>query len=151
MTRWRRVARGVRFTVARWLGIGISAVLLRLVDAGLRRSGYRAVCRWLLRWSPAPSRTPDVLRARAFARVVNYTAARPHIQANCIRRSLVLWWLLRWARLSSQVRIGVNLDGGHAWVEHGGEVVNDAPEVAAQYAILYDDQLSPELMSRFKG
>lgn len=68
------------------------------------------------------------------------TAARYNgVWANCLKKSLVLWWLLRRQGISSELRIGVQrLEGkfsAHAWVECDGVVLNDRPDVRQQFAM----------------
>jgi Transglutaminase-like superfamily len=59
--------------------------------------------------------------------------------ANCLRRSLTLWYLLRCQGIESDLRIGVRRsDAGefqaHAWVEHNGAVLNDRQDIHTLYA-----------------
>lgn len=58
--------------------------------------------------------------------------------ATCLRKSLVLWYLLRLQGIAAQLQIGTRLDGGefqaHAWVEYQGYVVGDRQEVQQYYA-----------------
>ncbi len=120
----------------------------------LRRLHYRRTSRWLMRTSPPPDPArDDHTRARLLAIAVDTASMHRVVDVTCLRRSLVLWWLMRWLRLPSDVRLAFRLtpDGhadGHAWVEHHGRVINDLPDVAAQYPILYHDRLSPETLSR---
>lgn len=142
---WRRLP--IRYQIL--TGRVLAAVLLKLIDTGLQRVGYRRLCRWLIRLSPKPVATRvDMPRARAIATIINQSAESPPVEVNCLRRSVALWYLLRWMRLPSAIRIGLNPDGGHAWVEHGNRVINDTSDVVSQYAILYGDELSPEVISR---
>jgi hypothetical protein len=142
---WRRIP--LQFKV--WLGRFIALIVLHLISCGLNMMGYRRLCRLLMATSPAPNTKQVSLgRARMIARVVNRVAKSRYARMNCIRRSLALWWILRWVRLDSQVQIGINLDEGHAWVEHGGAVVNDRPETRSRYTVLYLNDLSPEVVSK---
>jgi hypothetical protein len=62
----------------------------------------------------------------------------------CLTRSLALVWLLRGQGLAGELRIGVRREAGeflaHAWVEHGGTPLNDAPGIARAFAAF--DRLS---------
>jgi hypothetical protein len=133
----------------KWVGFSLStSIMLRLVDLGLMTLGYRRLCRLLLRLSPTPNpKRVDLFRARAAAAVVN-KVAQQYPKMNCIRRSLVLWWMLRWLGLNSALQIGMNPDNGHAWIEHAGRVINDAADVSTHYAIRYQDELTPEVISK---
>jgi len=126
-------------------GLIAAAVLLKLIDLGLRLSGYRRVCRWLLRLSPAPDPTRvDYPHAFAVARIINTAAHHPQVRATCLPRTLLAWWVLRWVGIPSDIRIGVNHDGGHAWIEHNGQVVNDRLNIIDDYTVTYSDELAPE-------
>lgn len=130
----------------RWrFGLVIAFLLLVAVDLALRLFSYRRLCRVLLATSPAPNPARvDLEAALAYGRLVNKAAPR---WITCLRRSLVTWWLMRWGGLSSQVCIGVKLDGGntsHSWVEHHGQVINDAPEIGQLYPIQFSDTLDPD-------
>ncbi len=59
--------------------------------------------------------------------------------ANCLKKSLVLWGLLRYQGIESELRIGVRRETvkfeAHAWVECEGFVLNDTPNVRDRFAM----------------
>jgi hypothetical protein len=61
-------------------------------------------------------------------------------QVSCLRRSLVLIWLLRCHNVRARLRIGVLKSEagllGHAWVDVAGTPVNDIPEHCDTFAPL---------------
>lgn len=127
----------------------IAALLLVMTDAGLRMFGYTVMCRILIALSPSPN--PDRIdpyRANNVGNFVNVIASHPWLKSTCLRRSLVAWWILRWRGIPSEVRFGVNVEEGHAWVEHHGSVINDQPDVASRFRILYGQELMPESIAR---
>jgi len=67
--------------------------------------------------------------------------------ATCLRRSLVLWALLARAGEPAELRVGFRRERGvfeaHAWVEHQGRVLNDAPDVRERYAVPADPLVGP--------
>ncbi|MBK8022510.1 MAG: lasso peptide biosynthesis B2 protein [Chloroflexi bacterium] len=143
--RWYRFKRGAAYWGA--------FLLLKIIDLMLRRMGYRWTSRWLLRLSPSPDPDhEDYTRARLLAIAVDRASVHRVVDVTCLRRSLALWWLMRWLRMPGQVRLAFRMTkgqaDGHAWVEHSGRVVNDLPDVANRYTILYHDQLSPETLGR---
>lgn len=128
-------------------------VLLKWIDLLLKRFGYAGTSRILMRTSPAPKpNIDDYTRARLLAIAVDSAAAHRVVDVTCLRRSLALWWLMRWRRMPAEVRLAFRLKegraDGHAWVQHHGQVINDLPTVAEHYPILYDATLSPEQMSQ---
>lgn len=81
----------------------------------------------------------ELLReAQRTARMVDAAAHYVPYDATCLRRSLVLWWLLRRRGIDSRLRIGVRkeADGilAHAWVECQERVLNDAADISQLYA-----------------
>jgi hypothetical protein len=114
-----------------------------LVVLGLRCFGLR---RLQARLPQGPVRTTSSGdgqagwdQARATARLVEVAARYCLFQPTCLRRSLVLWWLLRRQGLAAKLHIGVNLPEqnrleAHAWVEYQGQVVNDSEDVSRRFA-----------------
>ncbi len=98
----------------------------------------------------APGSSHDINRlVRLLDAAANHHPRKP----TCLRRSLGLKRLLGRRGIASVLRIGVNKDNtkinAHAWVECGGIVINDAPAVASQYALL--PVLTEELLQRIEG
>jgi hypothetical protein len=65
----------------------------------------------------------------------------------CLEESLTLWYLLRERGIAARVRIGVRKENGkfeaHAWVEYGGEALNQNDAMHRHYAAFDED--SPEI------
>lgn len=111
-----------------------SAAILTATWAGLRVAGFR---RWqtVLRWLTFPenhasSTEQDLTNsARAIARMEQSVAGHLFFRANCLERSLTLWWLLQRRGIASELRVGARKEEGrfeaHAWVESGGVALND--------------------------
>jgi hypothetical protein len=59
--------------------------------------------------------------------------------ANCLKKSLVLWWLLRRQGIEGDLQIGVRHEQdkfeAHAWVEYEGVVLNDTQDVRSRFAM----------------
>jgi hypothetical protein len=70
--------------------------------------------------------------------------------ANCLDRSLCLWWLLQRQGWAPDLRIGVRKVEGvleaHAWVEEAGRPLNDFPDVHLRYAA-FEGAVLPERIS----
>jgi len=117
-----------------------SLLLLPLITLLLRAIGL-ARCWALLRWT-AGGRTNGVARGDPAWRgrtvqLVDVAARNLPWQPSCLPRSLVLWFLLRRRGVPAELRIGVQKFQhqlkAHAWVEVDHRVVNDAPDIAAEY------------------
>jgi hypothetical protein len=81
-----------------------------------------------------------ILRATKLSIVVEAAARRRLVNATCLRRSLVLWYLLRQEGIESDLRFGVRKEVGdiigHAWVEIDGSVINDNQEYIKQFTVM---------------
>lgn len=120
-----------------------SVLLLPLIHLALLSLGYYRLRRLMERRDPpdlvgASTSEREILhRARETARIVSIAAQHGLYKATCLRRSLLLWWLLRRERIASEIRFGVRkwddkLEA-HAWVEYKGVVVNDSSAVRENY------------------
>jgi hypothetical protein len=126
----------------------VSLAAIPLVSAGLAILGFGRLRAVMARWpwpgrSRFPSEEAEASRARSVAKVVAIVARRGPVRATCLRRSLLLWWLLRQGGIETVLRVGVNRDGGtlhaHAWVEHRGKPLNDAGDIALRFPVFAQD------------
>jgi hypothetical protein len=78
----------------------------------------------------------SVWRGRT-VQMVDLAARHLPWQPSCLPRSLVLWFLLRRQGVPAELRIGVQKSAqqlkAHAWIEVDRQVVNDTPDIAAEY------------------
>jgi hypothetical protein len=103
---------------------------LALLDWSIIRYGVRRTYRRLEQTSPKPWRGPDaalVLQARLGRWVRRASGTR---EGDCLRRSLLLWWLLRWCGIPADIHCDTGPERGHAWVEVAGRVVGDRRTLA---------------------
>ena len=140
-TRIRRALSALsRLSPAEWVVLVQALVAIPIVTLMLKRRGLQQTQRLLTRVSrraPHPSRGAEA--ARPWSRMVAIAGARGIYRPNCLQRSLVLWTILRRRRFDPDLRIGVappTADEGlrfHAWIEVEGVVVNDRPDIAAEF------------------
>jgi hypothetical protein len=111
-------------------------VALSLKFRGMKETQTALSCRC----ATAPSILTDLqeCQLRQTVRMVKLAARYSPLWSNCLKHSLVLWYLLRRQSIDSELRIGVRREGdkfqAHAWVEYAGQVLNDSPEVSQAYA-----------------
>ena len=124
-TLWRRY-RELRAPERR-LALG-ALFALPLVEIGLRLLGTRRLLGLLETTVPEPSgplaeSSDEHEAARSAARVITAVARRGVFRSTCLRRSVLLWWILRRRRISCAIRFGVRREAecivAHAWVESG--------------------------------
>jgi hypothetical protein len=87
------------------------------------------------------SQSPETLwpQTETTARMVAIAAHYSQLWTNCLKKSLVLWYLLRRQGIISELRIGVQHEVGkfqaHAWVEYQNIVLNDNQNVRQHFAM----------------
>src|SRR6266566_2063615 len=116
-------------------------VALAAVDVRLRLFGFQRVIDSL--GSSSPMRQPtdqDLHRARRYARWLQAAGRHHAVRARCLHQSLALHRWLTAEGLPAELRIGVRTDNrslvAHAWVELGGQVVNDRPDALSVFTPL---------------
>jgi hypothetical protein len=125
-----------------------ASVLLPLISVSLKLRGFRktkASLQYFLS-TPCGSRNPESqARAVMTAQMVRAAGRYGIGQANCLKASLALWWLLARQGIASDLRVGVLKDGekfdAHAWVECGGAALNE-PETRHQHFRAFDAALA---------
>jgi len=139
-----RVGRLINLPAGRRRVLVEAVVRLTLVNLAAPLFGFRRLCVMLSCVTPSPlvqgSVPPDEW-AEVAAWAVRAAACHGPIRANCLPRSLTLWWMLRRRGLAPQLRLGARRTAtgieGHAWVEIQGIVLNDRPDVARDFSPLF--------------
>lgn len=123
-----------------------AALLLPPLRLTLRIVGLQRMQRWVERKPLAQAAPLSLEHIQHLGNLVNSASHHSLGPANCLTRSVYLWWLLRRRGVDSQLRIGVRLVkgtlDGHAWVEQAGVPVNDRADVSADFAA-FDRPISP--------
>lgn len=123
-----------------------AALCLPLIHAGLLLLGYTRTCglmQMLLPLKPVEVALPGsqvLQQARETARIVSIAAQHGLYKATCLRRSLLVWGLLRRQGVQSKICFGVRMSDckleAHAWLEYKGLVLNDSLMVNHRYTPL---------------
>jgi Transglutaminase-like superfamily len=112
-------------------------ILFPIVFCSLTLGGLRFTQK-ILKIVPVRN-TADALIDRVLltVRIVKIAERYNYWWSNCLKKSLVLWTLLRWQGIESDLKIGVQREAGefkaHAWVEIEGDVLNDRSDVAVEF------------------
>jgi len=123
----------------------LALAMAPLVKLSLRGTGYRRTARYLGRVALKP--VPDQALERTGA--AHGAMRRLPFEMTCLERSLVVWWLLG-GDAAGSIRFGVapGEDGKppnfHAWVEVGGQPIDDGAEDIDSFLPLTPRQM-PEL------
>lgn len=107
-------------------------VLLAGVKLALAAAGFTRTLRWIRERSGSIAPLDEVRRdaIAATEHAVAMAAALYPGRAECLERSLALYYYLRRAGVAVEFRLGVQQIpfAAHAWVECGGDPINDVPE-----------------------
>jgi len=120
---------------------GLTILALKL---SLKVRGYAGTLAWIRRRVAAVSEVPgvDPVLVTAAEWSVALAAAFYPGRAQCLERSLVLYYLLRRQGILVRYCHGVQPFPlvSHAWVEYQGDVINDVPERVKEFS-RFPDQL----------
>ena len=125
-----------------------SSLLLPLISISLRWRGFRKTKASLQHSLSIPygSHNADAQSRAAFtAQMVRAAADHGIGDPSCLEKSLALWWLLASQGIASDLRVGIRKDGeqfeAHAWVESGGQTLDD-PELQHHHYATFDAALA---------
>jgi hypothetical protein len=129
-----------------------AAILLPLVRWSLRLRGYGKTFTSLQRrvqFQPKGTNTRPEAReeVQVTCRMVRAALRYSLAQYTCLEESLTLWYLLRKHGIPACLRIGVRKENekfeAHAWVEYGGEALNQDEAMHRHYAAFEQDLPEP--------
>lgn len=129
-----------------------AAILLPMVRWSLRLRGYGKTFDSLQKRAQFPAKVTEIsLESRqevqSTCRMVRAALRYSLAQYTCLEESLTLWYLLRRQGTSACLRIGVRKENekfeAHAWVEYGGEALNQDEALHRHYAAFEQDFPEP--------
>ena len=117
-----------------WQLLVTSAILLPLTALWLHLFGLKRTQQFMKYFTPAapktsPRKEEELRYGQMVARMVSVAANHGLYRANCLKKSLVLCWLLKRKGIKADLHIGVQKKGelldAHSWVEISGNVLID--------------------------
>lgn len=86
---------------------------------------------------PVPGAAASAVAPTRIVEIVAIASRHGLVRGNCLSQSLALQRVLHASGVPAQLRIGARRSCGgleaHAWIEHDGRPLNDAPDVAERY------------------
>lgn len=124
-------------------------VLLNLLAPAVRLFGMMRCLTALSFWAKMPDQrqSPDssLDRARDIAHVVQVAVRRSAFQADCLERSLAIWFLLQREGIAGNLCMGTRFASdafqAHTWVEVQGQVISDRVDPRLRY-VPFDQPIS---------
>lgn len=129
-----------------------AAILLPWVRCSLRLRGYGKTLASLQKRSSSEvhsmkNQAGSRDQVPATCRMVKAALRYSFVRYTCLEESLTLWYLLRGQGIAACLRIGVRKENqkfeAHAWVEHGGEALNQDEATHRHYAVFEQDLPEP--------
>jgi hypothetical protein len=128
----------------------IQAILiLPVIHIALLTLGYSRLQEMLVKLTQlklnrnSQSEAENLRRARDISGIVSIAAQHGFFRATCLRRSILIWWLLLREGISSRICFGTRIVNhqleAHAWVELLGVVINDLTQIRQHYFVLEDE------------
>ena len=117
-----------------------SVLILPATYAGLEVLGFKRLLSGIQHLVPVDEPVPDrrLEEIRTYTHLFSAIARRCPLPLTCLGRSVALWWLLRLQGIDTTVHIGLRKENngidGHAWVQYGDLVINDAEDVGEHYS-----------------
>jgi hypothetical protein len=152
VSNWQKLR---RLNYSQWAVIACSPFVLWLNWHRLRGGGYQKTLELIpaVADSGAPAEQ-QLLQAQETAYALSVALKFGPWKPRCLLRSLALCWFLARRGIPYDIRIGVPGDkrmtgpdrevdfSAHAWVEHGGVVLNDRADIAAEFSIFEETRRS---------
>ena len=132
----KRIEQLKALSLVEWGLLWSAMFLLPIVALSLRMRGFKRTQNFLRNFIPKrlklkePS-ADEMENARNIARLVAVAGGHGAYRANCLKRSLVLWWLLARRGIKSEIVFGIPKEAlkefnAHAWVECNGINLSDS-------------------------
>ena len=128
-----------------WQLLITSAIFLPLTALGLHLFGLKRTQEIMEKFSPPTPRTYPMEEQRLqygqmVTRMVSAAANHSIYQANCLKKSLVAWWILRRKGIEIDLHIGVQKEGevlhAHSWIELNGKILIDDENTIQRFCTL---------------
>jgi len=129
-----------------------AAILLPLVRWSLRLRGYGKTFSSLQKRAQFPAKVTEIplespQDVQSTCRMVRAALRYSLAEYACLEESLTLWYLLRLQRIPAGLQIEVRKEKekfeAHAWVEYGGEALNQDEALHRHYAAFEQDLPEP--------
>ena len=134
-----------QLSLLQWWIILVAILMLPMITLSLKLSGFKQTKNRMSQFIPrnvadVSAREDDLSRARFISRAVAIAGNHGLFKANCLKQSLLLWWLLARRGITTEIQFGSQMKseedfGAHAWVELDGETFIDTPEIRQQFEV----------------
>ena len=132
-------------SLLQWWIILVALFMLPMIALSLKLSGFKQTKNRMSRFVPrnvadVSAREDDLSRARIISRAVAIAGNHGLFKANCLKQSLLLWWLLARRGIATELKLGTQKSpqetfNAHAWVEYKGEALGNSSDFQHQFLV----------------
>ena len=132
-------------SLLQWWIILVALFMLPMIALSLKLSGFKQTKNRMSRFIPTSmdnisAREQDLSRAKLISRAVAIAGNHGIYHANCLKQSLLLWWLLARHGIPTELKLGTQklpqeTFSAHAWVEYNGKALDDFSDLHHQYLV----------------
>jgi len=140
-----RLKQLAKLSPLQWWIILVAIFTLPMIALSLKFTDFKQTKNRMARLIPTgiegiPAREDDLSRAQLISRAVAIAGNNGVYHANCLKQSLLLWWLLARRGIPSELKLGTQkipqeTFSAHAWVEYNGEVLGDFSGLEHQFLV----------------
>jgi hypothetical protein len=138
-----RLRQLAELSLLQWWIILVAIFMLPMIALSLRLSGFKQTKNRMSRLIPSridgiSVSEGDLVHAQLISRAVAIAGNHGLFKANCLKQSLLLWWLLARRGIPSELKLGTQkipqeTFSAHAWVEYRGNVLVDTVDVGERF------------------
>ena len=132
-------------SLLQWWIILVALFTLPMIALSLKLSGFKQTKNRMSRFIPTSmdnisAREQDLSRAKLISRAVAIAGNHGIYHANCLKQSLLLWWLLARHGIPTELKLGTQklpqeTFSANAWVEYNGKALDDFSDLHHQYLV----------------
>ncbi len=132
-------------TPLQWWIILVATFTLPMIALSLKLSGFKQTKNRISRFIPpgmvdVSTREDDLSRVKLISHAVSIAGNHGLFKANCLKQSLLLWWLLARRGIASELKLGTQKSpqktfNAHAWVEYKGEALGNSSGFHHQFLV----------------
>ncbi|RKZ48840.1 MAG: lasso peptide biosynthesis B2 protein [Gammaproteobacteria bacterium] len=140
-----RLRQLAELSLLQWWIILVAIFTLPMIALSLKLSGFKQTKNRMSRLIPnrtddISAREDDLSRAQFISRAVAIAGNHGVYHANCLKQSLLLWWLLARRGIPCELKLGTQklpqeTFSAHAWVEYKGETLGDSSRFQHQFLV----------------
>ena len=140
-----RLGQLTALSLLQWWIILVALFMLPMIALSLKLSGFKQTKNRMSRFIPTSmdnisAREQDLSRAKLISRAVAIAGNHGIYHANCLKQSLLLWWLLARHGIPTELKLGTQklpqeTFSAHAWVEYNGKALDDFSDLHHQYLV----------------